>query len=278
MNFIEKLAQAGKKNNSLLCIGLDPDPALMPEKIGVYRFNKAIINATADLVCAYKPNIAFYEAMGNAGMDALKKTRDYIPKEIPVIVDAKRGDIGNTAKAYAQSLFDHFNFDATTASPYLGYDSLEPFIKYRDRGVFILCRTSNAGAADFQSLYIKTDGGQKMLFEIVAEKVNEWNKSGNLGLVVGATYPEELKLIRERYAEMPLLIPGVGAQGGELAQVVKYGVDTRRQRTIINSSRQILYASKGKDFAAAARQAAKDMRDRINGYLDEMQVKGEGVG
>ena len=269
MNFIEKLAQAGKKNNSLLCVGLDPDPALMPEKIGVYEFNKAIIDATADLVCAYKPNIAFYEAMGNAGMDALKKTRDYIPKEIPVIVDAKRGDIGNTAKAYAQSLFDHFNFDATTASPYLGYDSLEPFIKYRDRGVFILCRTSNAGAADFQSLTIKTDGGQKMLFEIVAEKVNEWNTLGNLGLVVGATYPEELKLIRERYPEMPLLIPGVGAQGGELLQVVKYGVDARRQRTIINSSRQILYASKGKDFAAAARQAAKDLRDKINGYLKQ---------
>jgi orotidine-5'-phosphate decarboxylase len=269
MNFIEKLAQAGKKNNSLLCVGLDPDPALMPEKIGVYEFNKAIIDATADLVCAYKPNIAFYEAMGNAGMDALKKTRDYIPEGIPVIVDAKRGDIGNTAKAYAQSLFDHFNFDATTASPYLGYDSLEPFIKYRDRGVFILCRTSNTGAADFQSLIIKTDGGQKMLFEIVAEKVDEWNKSGNLGLVVGATYPEELKLIRERYPEMPLLIPGVGAQGGELLQVVKYGVDARRQRTIINSSRQILYASKGKDFAAAARQAAKDLRDKINGYLKQ---------
>jgi orotidine-5'-phosphate decarboxylase len=267
MNFIEKLAQAGKKNNSLLCVGLDPDPALMPEKIGVYEFNKAIIDATKDLVCAYKPNIAFYEAMGNAGLDALKKTRDYIPKEIPVIVDAKRGDIGNTAKAYAQSLFDHFNFDATTASPYLGYDSLEPFIKYRDRGVFILCRTSNAGAADFQSLSIKTDGGQKMLFEIVAEKVNEWNTLGNLGLVVGATYPEELKLIRERYPEMPLLIPGVGAQGGELAQVVKYGVGARRQRTIVNSSRQILYASKGKDFAAAARGVAKDMRDKINGYL-----------
>ena len=269
MNFIEKLAQAGKKNNSLLCVGLDTDPALLPEKIGVYEFNKAIIDATADLVCAYKPNIAFYEAMGNAGMDALKKTRDYIPEEIPVIIDAKRGDIGNTAKAYAQSLFDRFNFDAMTASPYLGYDSLEPFIKYRDRGIFILCRTSNTGAEDFQSLSVKTDGGEKMLFEIVAEKVNGWNKSGNLGLVVGATYPEELKLIRERYPEMLLLIPGVGAQGGELLQVVKYGVDAKRQRTIINSSRQILYASKGKDFAAAARQAAQDLRDKINGYLKQ---------
>jgi len=267
MNFIEKLARASQKNHSLLCVGLDTDPALIPDGVGVFDFNKAIIDATADLVCAYKPNIAFYEAMGNAGLDALKHTRDYIPKGIPVIIDAKRGDIGNTARAYAQSLFDYFNFDATTASPYLGFDSLEPFIRYHDRGVFILCRTSNAGAADFQSLSCKTDGGYKMLFEIVAEKVNEWNTYGNLGLVVGATYPGELKLIRERYPDMPLLIPGVGAQGGELERVVKCGVDARRERTIINSSRQILYASKGKDFATAARKAALEMRDRINDYL-----------
>ncbi|OGO18755.1 MAG: orotidine 5'-phosphate decarboxylase [Chloroflexi bacterium RBG_16_50_11] len=267
MNFIEKLAQASQKNQSLLCVGLDTDPALMPEKIGVFEFNKAIIDATADLVCAYKPNIAFYEAMGNDGLDALKKTRDYVPKDIPVIIDAKRGDIGNTAKAYAKSLFEHFNFDAMTASPYLGYDSLEPFIEYRYHGVFILCRTSNAGAVDFQSLYVETDSGRKMLFEAVAEKVNEWNRYGNLGLVVGATYPEELKLIRKRYPEMPLLIPGVGAQGGELEQVVRYGADAGRQRTIINSSRQILYASKGKDFAVAARNAAKELRDHINNFL-----------
>ena len=278
MSFIEKLAQSSQKNLSLLCVGLDPDPALMPEKIDVLKFNKAIIDATADLVCAYKPNIAFYEAMGNEGMDALKKTRDYVPKDIPVIIDAKRGDIGNTAKAYARSLFDYFHADAITASPYLGYDSLEPFIEYKDRGIFILCRTSNTGAVDFQSLYAGKDGGRKMLFEVVAEKVSEWNRYGNLGLVVGATYPEELKLIREKYPEMPLLIPGVGAQGGELKLVVKYGVDRGRSKTIINSSRQILYASKGKDFAAAARQAAQDLRDKINGYLDEIKVKGEGVG
>lgn len=268
MNFLEKLAQASQENRSLLCVGLDPDPALMPEgDKAVFQFNRAIIEATADLVCAYKPNIAFYESMGSEGLDALKRTRDYIPADIPVIVDAKRGDIGNTAKAYAWGLFDYFNFDATTASPYLGFDSLEPFIRYRDRGVIILCRTSNAGAVDFQSLSFETDGDRKMLFEIVAEKVNEWNTHGNLGLVVGATYPEELKLIRQRYPDMPLLIPGVGAQGGELAQVVSYGVDAGRQRTIINSSRQILYASKGKDFAEAARQAALELRDRINSLL-----------
>ncbi|MGD0780157.1 MAG: orotidine-5'-phosphate decarboxylase [Dehalococcoidales bacterium] len=267
MNFIEKLAQISLKNKSLLCVGLDPDLSLMPEQIGIYEFNKDIIDATADLVCAYKPNIAFYEAMGNDGLEALKKTRDYIPKDIPVIIDAKRGDIGNTAKAYAKSLFDYFNFDAITASPYLGYDSLEPFIERRDRGIFILCRTSNPGAADFQSLYVATNKSKKMLYEVVAEKVSEWNKHGNLGLVVGATYPEELKLIRERYPQMPLLIPGVGTQGGELKQVVKWGVDRGRQRTIINSSRQILYASRDRNFAAAAGKAARELRDHINEYL-----------
>jgi orotidine-5'-phosphate decarboxylase len=268
MSFIDKLAQTSLKNRSLLCVGLDPDPVLMPEKISVYEFNKAIIDATADLVCAYKPNIAFYEALGNAGLEALKKTRDYIPKGIPMIIDAKRGDIGNTAKAYASSLFDILNADAITASPYLGYDSLEPFIERRDRGIFILCRTSNPGAADLQSLPVETTKGKKMLYEVVAEKVNEWNKYGNLGLVVGATYPDELKLIRERYPQILLLIPGVGMQGGELKQVVKHGVDKGRQRTVINSSRQILYVSRGKDFAAAAAKAARELRDRINEYLE----------
>jgi len=266
MGFIEKLAKISIKNHSLLCIGLDPDPALMPEKIGVFEFNKAIIDATADFVCAYKPNIAFYEAMGHEAVEALHKTMNYVPKEIPVIIDAKRGDIGNTAKAYARSLFDRFNADAITASPYLGYDSLEPFIERRDRGVFILCRTSNPGAADFQSIPVQIGKRKMLMYELVAEKVNEWNKYGNLGLVVGATYPEELKLIRKRYPQMPLLIPGVGTQGGELKQVVKYGVDKGRQRTIINSSRQILYASRGKDFATAAAKAARELRDRINEY------------
>jgi orotidine-5'-phosphate decarboxylase len=242
---------------------------MMPEGIGVFEFNRAIIDATADLVCAYKPNIAFYEAMGNEGLDALKRTRGYIPEGIPAIIDAKRGDIGNTVKAYARSLFDYFGFDATTASPYLGFDSLEPFVEYRDRGVLVLCRTSNPGAVDFQSLECEVDGSRKQLFEVVAEKVSRWNTHGNMGLVVGATYPEELKLIRQKYPDMIILIPGVGAQGGELAEVVKYGADAGRQKTIINSSRQILYASKGKDFAQAARQVAGEMRDRINQFLSD---------
>ncbi len=267
MSFIEKLARTSRKNRSLLCVGLDTDPALLPDKTTVLEFNKAIIDATKDLVCAYKPNIAFYEAMGIEGLKDLKKTREYIPEEIPVIIDAKRGDIGNTAKAYARSLFEQFNFDAMTASPYLGHDSLEPFIQYHDRGIFILCRTSNPGAGDFQSLQIETGGQPKKLFEVVAEKVNMWNSQGNLGLVVGATYPQELKTIRERYPEMPLLIPGVGTQGGELAETVNNGADAKRERTVINSSRQILYASKGKDFAEAACKAARDMRYKINASL-----------
>jgi orotidine-5'-phosphate decarboxylase len=269
VNFIEKLTGAIKKNRSLLCIGLDTDPALMPDNISVLEFNKAIIDATADLVCAYKPNLAFYEALGITGLDALKRTVDQIPEDIPVIGDAKRGDIGNTARAYARSLFDYYNFDAVTVSPYLGFDSVEPFIQYHDRGIFVLCRTSNSGAVDFQSLTCDVNGGRYRLFEMVAEKVNQWNACGNLGLVVGATYPEELKLIRQRFPDMPLLIPGVGAQGGELAKVVGYGVDAGRQRTIINSSRQILYASRGQDFAGAARRAAIELRDQINQYLSD---------
>jgi orotidine-5'-phosphate decarboxylase len=267
MNFMEKLARASHKNNSLLCVGLDSDPLLMPEGVGVFEFNKAIIDATVDVVCAYKPNIAFYEVMGSDGLEVLKQTRDYIPADIPVIVDAKRGDVGNTARAYARSLFEFFNFDAATVSPYLGFDSLEPFIGYSDRGVIVLCRTSNAGAVDFQSLKCDTNGGSKMLFEVVAEKVDRWNSRGNLGLVVGATYPMELRLIRRRYPDILLLIPGIGAQGGDLAQVVKFGLDTGRRKTIINSSRQILYASRNKDYAMVAHSVASKLRDEINGYI-----------
>jgi orotidine-5'-phosphate decarboxylase len=268
LRFTEKLAAAVNKNRSLLCIGLDPDPALMPAKTEIFEFNRTIIDATADLVCAYKPNIAFYEAFGSRGLDDLKRTREYIPDDIPVIIDAKRGDIGNTARAYARGLFDYFGFDAATVSPYLGYDSLEPFIGYTDKGIFVLCRTSNTGAVDFQSLAVAAaEEGSKPLYAVVAARVNEWNTRGNLGLVVGATYPEELKQLRRDYPEIPLLIPGIGAQGGELSQVVRYGVDAGKQRTIINSSRQILYASKGEDYAIAARQVAEELRDRINSFL-----------
>ncbi len=267
MNFVEKLTNTARKNKSLLCVGLDPDPKLMPDKVGIFEFNKAIIDATADLVCAYKPNLAFYEALGSEGLDALKQTVKYVPDDIPIIGDAKRGDIGNTAKAYARAIFDNFNFDATTVNPYLGFDSVEPFIQYTNKGVFILCRTSNAGAADFQSLRCETEEhSYRPLFEIVALKASQWNIHGNIGLVVGATYLEELRLIRNGHPDMPLLIPGIGAQGGDLASTVRYGVNAKGEGAIINSSRGIIYASKGKDFAEAARRAASSLRDQINYY------------
>jgi orotidine-5'-phosphate decarboxylase len=270
MNFIEKLSNIVRKSNSLLCIGLDPDPTLMPERMGVFEFNKAIIDATADLVCAYKPQFAFYEALGEEGMNALRRTIKYIPRDILSIADAKRGDIGNTSRAYAQAIFSDLNCDAATINPYLGFDSIEPFIQYRDKGVFILCRTSNPGAKDFQSLLCQIDDGTRPLFEIVAIKAREWNTYGNIGLVMGATYPEELKHIRQSNPEMPLLIPGIGAQGGDIALTVRYGVDAKGERAIINSSRQILYASRNKDFAIAARRAAMALRDQMNQYRPKL--------
>ena len=267
MNFNEKLITAGGRNESLLCIGLDPEPGLMPEKVGVTEFNKAIIEATSDLVCAYKLNLAFYEAVEDGGLGALKSTIKCIPDYIPVIGDAKRGDIGNTAKAYARAIFANLGFDATTVNPYLGFDSIEPFIQYTDKGVFILCRTSNSGAVDFQSLRCETELGSRPLFELVALKASQWNTHGNIGLVIGATYPEELRLIRQAHPDMPLLIPGIGAQGGDIALAVRYGVDAQGERAILNSSRQIIYASRGKDFAEAARRAASSLREQINHCL-----------
>jgi orotidine-5'-phosphate decarboxylase len=264
MKFIDKLLDASRKNKSWLCIGLDPDPELMPE-LDVLQFNKAIIEATSDLVCAYKPNLAFYEALGTEGLAILEKTIKCIPGNIPVIGDAKPGDIGNTAKAYARALFSVLDFDAATVNPYLGFDSIEPFINYRDKGVFILCRTSNKGAADFQDLL--TDG--LPLYEAVARKAREWNTHGNIGLVVGATYPEELKKVRSICPGMPLLIPGIGAQGGDLASAVGCGVDARGEKAIINVSRQILYASKEKDFARAARNVAEKIRNQINDHRNK---------
>jgi len=265
MKFLEKLIKASRENRSLLCVGLDPDPARLPPGLDVFSFNRAIIEATADLVCAYKLNLAFYEALDEPGLKALKDTINYIPDGIPVIGDAKRGDIGNTARAYAKAVFSNLNCDATTVSPYLGFDSIEPFIEYKDRGVFILCRTSNAGAKDFQSLRCETSASEpRRLFEVVADKASEWNTYGNIGLVVGATCPDELKLIREAHPDMPILIPGVGAQGGDLELAVRYGVDARGEKAVINSSRQVIYASGGNDFAGAAREAASSLRERIN--------------
>ena len=267
MTFIEKLHAAGKKNQSWLCVGLDPDPAQMPIS-GILEFNTTIIDATADLVCAYKPNLAFYEALGHDGLSILKKTIEHIPSTIPIIGDAKRGDIGNTAKAYARSLFEWLGVDAATVNPYLGTDSIEPFTDYKDKGVFILCRTSNPGAIDFQNV---TDAQGRHLYELVAMKAAEWNRHGNIGLVVGATYPDELKTVRTLCPAMPLLIPGIGTQGGDLARTILNGIDAHGGNAIINVSRQVIYASKQGDFAEAARASAERLRNEINDLIKQAQ-------
>ena len=268
MGFMDKLLTASRDHKSLLCVGLDPDPGLMP-KIDVLQFNRDIIDATKDLVCAYKPNLAFYQALGIEGLVAMVKTREYIPQDIPVIADAKHGDIGNSARQYAKAIFDTFGFDAVTVNPYLGYDSLEPFLSRSDRGIFVLCKTSNVGASDFQDLrYLEPGTGNAApLFQLVALKAKEWNVYGNIGLVVGATHAEALRTVRELCPEMVLLVPGIGTQGGDLASAVRWGVDAQGQKGIICCSRQILYASKGKDFAMAARQEALTIRDQINQHL-----------
>jgi orotidine-5'-phosphate decarboxylase len=245
----------------------------------VIEFNRAIVEATSDLVCAYKPNVAFYEALGAACFETLRETVKCVPGGIPIIGDAKRSDIGNTASAYARALFDTIGFDAVTVNPYLGFDSVEPFLQYQDRGVFILCRTSNEGALDFQSLHCEAEPlpdtdmepGQLPLYEIVALKAHQWNVNNNIGLVVGATYSEELGRIRASYPAMPLLIPGVGAQGGDLAAAVNFGVDRHGELAVINSSRQIIYASREKDFAAAARKAAEGLRLQINHHRTTLE-------
>ena len=264
MNFQEKLLAAAQKNCSLVCVGLDVDPDLMGDR-DLLRFCRNIIDATADAVCAYKPNWAFYEAQGLEGMEALMRLREYVPSHIPVIADVKRGDIGNTSAMSARSVFDVFGFDAMTVNPYVGYDALEPYFAYRDRGVFVLCRSSNPGAEDFQSLLVSSAGQEaRPLYETVAEKAHSWNRYGNVGVVVGATYQEELKRVRTICPDQVILIPGIGAQGGDLEASVRYGVDAAGQGAIINVGRQVLYASRNEDYADAARAATLRLRDSIN--------------
>ncbi len=263
MKFNDKLSSTSKKNDSLLCIGLDPDIEKIPSFLRsvsdpLFEFNKRIIDATKDLVIAYKPNLAFYEALGLEGLKSLAKTMGYIPDDIPVIGDAKRGDVGHSAKAYARAMFDVLGFDAVTVNPYLGVDSITPFMDYEDKGVFVLCRTSNPSAKEFQ------DVGPKPLYQLVAESVAKWNVHKNCGVVVGATYPDELRKIRELVGEdMWILIPGVGAQGGDLRAAVKSGTNLRGERAVICSSRSILYAGAKDDFDKKAREVALALRDQI---------------
>ena len=267
--FLDKLLGASRRNQSLLCVGLDPDPRLAPPSLvgepgWVARFARGIIDATADLVCAYKPNLAFYEALGAEGWDALRETVKAVPDGIPVIADAKRGDIGNTAQAYAAALYDGLGADAATVSPYLGQDSVAPFLAYRGRTAFVLCKTSNPGSGDFQDLVCQFEGRELPLYQVVAQRAVGWGAEGEVGLVVGATYPRELAAIRAIAPRAPLLLPGVGAQAGDLESAVRLGVDADGERAIVNASRQVLYASRGEDWQVAARAAALALRDAIN--------------
>lgn len=267
MTFINAIEARWKQKNSLLCVGLDPDlnkiPAHLRKKdTPFFKFNKAIVDLTADLVCAFKPQIAYYSASGSE--DELEMTIEYIHKnypEIPVILDAKRGDIGATATMYAKEAFERYKADAVTVNPYMGSDTLEPFLEHREKGIIVLCRTSNPGAKDIQDLNMNG----KRLYQIIASMaVGKWNFNNNVLLVVGATYPKELKEIRSIVGDMPFLVPGIGAQGGDVQKTVTNGKDSKGTGMIINSSRGIIYASNGSDFAEAARSAAKRLRDEIN--------------
>ncbi len=262
MSFMEKWRRAAARNRSLLCVGLDPDPARMPD-VEPAAFLRAVVEATADLVCCYKPNLAFFEALGRDGYRVLAETLAAVPPEIPVLGDAKRGDIGHTAAAYARALFDVWGFDAVTVTPWGGADALAPFLERADRGIFIWCRGSNPGARDFQDLTVLTEDGTRPLYEVVALRARAWNRHGNVGLVVGVTDPEAAARLRRLCPELPFLMPGLGAQGGEAAAAVR-AVDGAAGGFLINVSRQVLYAARGPDFAQAARAAAQRYRDEIN--------------
>ncbi len=269
MKFYEKLKHAAQLNRSLLCVGLDPDLKKLPEcvrnrEFPIFEFNKAIVDATRDWVCCYKPQAAYYAGQ-NADAE-LKMTIDYIHEnapDVPVILDVKRGDIGSTAEMYAQEAFVRYNADAVTVNPYMGFDTLKPFLDFADKGVIILCRTSNPNSGDLQNLVC--DG--KMVYEHVAMLARDrWNYNQNVALVIGATYPEELRHVRELCPELPFLVPGVGAQGGDVEKVVRFGCDAHGNGLMINSSRGIIYAAKDDSFAAAAGNAARELRDLINSF------------
>jgi len=264
MNVTTDLKKIQEANKSMICLGLDLDPKRMPSDSSkslrdMFDFAHRIIDATSDIVCAYKPNMAFFESLGTDGFSLLKLIVERVPEDIPVILDGKRGDIGNTASHYASSMYDQLGATWVTINPYMGYDSIRPFAERKDKGVFILCLTSNSGSKDFQLLMV--DG--KPLYEVVAEKVAYWNKNDNCGLVVGATQPEELKTIRTTADDMPLLIPGVGAQGGSLELAARNGTAGFTKPAIINVSRSVLYASKGQDFAQRARQELEKLNAMV---------------
>ncbi len=261
MNFLQRLHAAAHANQSWLCVGLDPSPA---SPIDV-PYLQGVIEATRDLVCCYKPNLAFFEAHGLGGQAALRSLLQAIPPEVPVLIDAKRGDTPHTMRAYAQAIFDDLGAAAVTVNPYLGADALEPFLDYPDRGVFVLCKTSNPGAGEIQDMLV--DG--EPLFIHVARRALAWDRHGTVGLVVGATYPDDVASVRRVAPSTPLLLPGVGAQAGDLAASVRAGITPAGDRLIVNASRSIVYAGSGADWQDAARREAQRLRVAIN------QARGE---
>ncbi|MBI5022377.1 MAG: orotidine-5'-phosphate decarboxylase [Ignavibacteriales bacterium] len=265
MRFLEKLKFIQNKNKSLLCIGLDTDVSKIPTLLQStnnpqLEFNRHIIEATSDFACAYKLNLAFYESAGERGYETIHKTLELIPKEIITIADGKRGDIGNTAEQYAKIIFDDWKFDSATVNPYMGKDSIEPFIKDENHCAFILAITSNPGSHDFQ--YLDVNG--RPLYEHVVAKATGWNVKKNIGLVAGATHPDELKRIREMIPEMPLLIPGIGAQKGDMEATIRNGCDKNGLLALINVSRGIIFASSDDNFAVKAREEAIKIKKEIN--------------
>ncbi|MET0733605.1 MAG: orotidine-5'-phosphate decarboxylase [Casimicrobiaceae bacterium] len=268
MNFMTALKDAWRRNDSLLCVGLDPEPGRLPAGLsgneGIFEFCRAIVDATAGLVCAYKPQIAHFAAQ--RAEDALERVIAHIHATqpgIPVILDAKRGDIGSTARHYAAEAFERYGADAVTLNPYLGHDSVAPFLERADKGVILLCRTSNPGGKDFQALDC---GGQPLYLRVAETIAREWNENGNCALVTGATWPEELGKVRAVVGDMPLLVPGIGAQGGDVEAVMAQGSTIDGRGLMISSSRAILYARAGPDFAEVAHRAADDLRKTVNSF------------
>ena len=267
--FSSRLGSIQKKTNSFVCVGLDTDPEKLPQhlrgkKNGILEFNKQIINATKDLACAYKVNFAFYESLGKEGWTIIEKTRALIPSYILTIADAKRGDIGNTSAQYAKAILTDMDFDSITVAPYMGKDSVQPFLEQKNKGVFLLALTSNAGAFDFQYQKI----GKKRLFEEVVSTSQKWNEHHNLGFVVGATKSADIKSVRSLAPDIPFLVPGVGAQGGSVEDVIRYGCTKDGYGVMINASRSIIYASSGKDFADAARSETVKLKNEINFFRE----------
>ena len=277
--FGEKLAAAMERTGSLLCVGLDPDPTRFPTALrsmpvgdAILAFNRAIVETTRDLVCAYKPNLGFYAAAGLPGIEAMLATRELIPRDTPVILDCKVNDMGSTAAAYARAYFDVWGFDAITANPYMGEDALAPYLAYPSRGVFILCKTSNPGSGELQDLPIGQEGTP--LFLDLARRARRWAKDypATVGLVVGATYPSQLGDVRAAVGDLPILVPGIGAQAGDASAAVGHGVDSEGAGLVVTASRAITYAGSGDDFADQARLAAIKYRDQINAARESARV------